>query len=169
MGVILAFFVGYMLGTRAGGEGMEQLLDSLDAIARSDELGGFVGAGLDSHWESVARSSAPQRRQLLFAGGRSGTWRGEQLQVAGGLTPCTRSACVSPAWRQSSAAPADDQLRAYPSGLASCNVCGGQRSSRLSSWSAPELWPRGESRADRRARAEHLSSVWRHGARRGGW
>ena len=48
MGVVVEFFVGYVLGTRAGREGMEQLVDALEQIAESDEIRGLVatGAGL---------------------------------------------------------------------------------------------------------------------------
>ncbi len=45
MGVILAFFVGYVLGTRAGREGLEQLVDGLVEIARSDEVRQMVALG----------------------------------------------------------------------------------------------------------------------------
>jgi hypothetical protein len=47
MGVIMAFMAGYVLGTRAGREGMEELLDSVEAIARSDEVRELVVAGLN--------------------------------------------------------------------------------------------------------------------------
>ncbi len=48
MGVVIAFFVGYVLGTRAGREGMEQFIDAIEQIAESDEVRGLVatGAGL---------------------------------------------------------------------------------------------------------------------------
>jgi hypothetical protein len=47
MGVIMAFMVGYVLGTRAGREGMEELLDSVEAIARSDEARALAVMGLN--------------------------------------------------------------------------------------------------------------------------
>jgi len=47
MGVIMAFMVGYVLGTRAGREGMEQLLDSVEAIARSEEARALAVMGLN--------------------------------------------------------------------------------------------------------------------------
>jgi hypothetical protein len=46
MGVIMAFLVGYVLGTRAGREGMEQLLDAVGDIAASEEVQGLVTTGL---------------------------------------------------------------------------------------------------------------------------
>jgi hypothetical protein len=45
MGVILAFFIGYVLGTRAGREGMEELIDSVEQIARSEEVRGLITMG----------------------------------------------------------------------------------------------------------------------------
>jgi hypothetical protein len=47
MGVIMAFLAGYVLGTRAGREGMEQLLDGVEEIARSEEVRGLVVTGLN--------------------------------------------------------------------------------------------------------------------------
>ena len=45
MGVVIAFFVGYLLGTRAGRQGMEQLVDALEQIVESDEVRGLVATG----------------------------------------------------------------------------------------------------------------------------
>jgi uncharacterized protein with ACT and thioredoxin-like domain len=47
MGVIMAFMVGYVLGTRAGREGMEQLVDAVEAIATSEEVHALVVTGLN--------------------------------------------------------------------------------------------------------------------------
>jgi hypothetical protein len=47
MGVIMAFTVGYVLGTRAGREGMEQLLDAVESIVRSEEVQGLAVMGLN--------------------------------------------------------------------------------------------------------------------------
>jgi hypothetical protein len=47
VGVIMAFMVGYVLGTRAGREGMEELLDSIEAIAQSEEVRALAVMGLN--------------------------------------------------------------------------------------------------------------------------
>lgn len=47
MGVIMAFMVGYVLGTRAGRQGMEQLLDAVEAIATSEEVRAMAVTGLN--------------------------------------------------------------------------------------------------------------------------
>lgn len=47
MGVIMAFLVGYVLGTRAGREGMAQLVDAFETIVSSDEVQTLAVAGLN--------------------------------------------------------------------------------------------------------------------------
>jgi hypothetical protein len=46
MGVILAFFIGYVLGTRAGREGMQQLVAAVEDIAQSPEVRGLVATAV---------------------------------------------------------------------------------------------------------------------------
>jgi hypothetical protein len=46
MGVMLGFFVGYVMGTRAGQEGFEELVATARQIAGSEQLKELVSGGM---------------------------------------------------------------------------------------------------------------------------
>jgi hypothetical protein len=54
MGIILAFAVGYVMGSNAGREGYQELVDSIVAVRDSEEFGAMLAA-LRSHAGSVLR------------------------------------------------------------------------------------------------------------------
>lgn len=43
MGTLFGFFVGYVLGARAGSEGFDKVAQAFTEIRRSDEMRAFVG------------------------------------------------------------------------------------------------------------------------------
>lgn len=57
MGIILAFAAGYFLGARAGREELDDVLEALQAIRRSDEFNDLLRA-LRSHAASALREVA---------------------------------------------------------------------------------------------------------------
>jgi hypothetical protein len=48
MGLLLAFAVGYFAGARAGGEGLDEVIEALRAVAESEEVEALLSA-LRSH------------------------------------------------------------------------------------------------------------------------
>jgi hypothetical protein len=48
VGLVLAFAVGWLVGNRAGNEGLDEMADAIRGVASSDELRGLFGA-LRSH------------------------------------------------------------------------------------------------------------------------
>jgi hypothetical protein len=46
MEAIAGFVVGYILGTRHGREGLQRLLESWDAVSRSEEFRGFLNGAV---------------------------------------------------------------------------------------------------------------------------
>ena len=44
MGLVLVFAAGYVMGARAGGESLDEVLDAVHAIRESDEFHDFVAA-----------------------------------------------------------------------------------------------------------------------------
>ncbi|MEO7370818.1 MAG: hypothetical protein ABI949_01510 [Ilumatobacteraceae bacterium] len=44
MGVLLVFAAGYVMGARAGGESLDEVIDAMQAIRESDEFNDFVKA-----------------------------------------------------------------------------------------------------------------------------
>lgn len=48
MGLLLVFAAGYVMGARAGGESLDEVVDAVNAIRESDEFHDFVKA-LRSH------------------------------------------------------------------------------------------------------------------------
>ena len=44
MGLLLVFAAGYVMGSRAGGESLDELVDAVHAIRESDEFHDFVKA-----------------------------------------------------------------------------------------------------------------------------
>jgi hypothetical protein len=57
MGVVLAFAAGYFLGAKAGREELDEVLEALQAIRRSEEFNDLVRA-LRSHAASALREVA---------------------------------------------------------------------------------------------------------------
>lgn len=57
MGVILGFFVGYVMGTRAGQEGFDELVSTVRQIVGSGELKELVSGGLSLVGEAVRAGS----------------------------------------------------------------------------------------------------------------
>lgn len=57
MGILVAFAAGYFLGARAGREELDDVLEALQAIRRSDEFNDLVRA-LRSHAASALREVA---------------------------------------------------------------------------------------------------------------
>lgn len=47
MGTMMGFVLGYVLGTRAGEEGWQALVESWQTISSSEEMRGLVTGGLD--------------------------------------------------------------------------------------------------------------------------
>jgi hypothetical protein len=86
MGVVVAFLVGYVLGARAGREGLEELLDSLQTISQSNEFRGVLGTGLALVDSTVRGMLAPQR--AATGNGRDesafGGWARETLSATTG-------------------------------------------------------------------------------------
>ena len=44
MGLVLVFAAGYVMGARAGGESLDEVIDAVHAIRESDEFHDFVSA-----------------------------------------------------------------------------------------------------------------------------
>jgi hypothetical protein len=63
MGVIVAFLVGYVLGTRAGREGMQQLVNAVEEIAQSPEVRGLVATGMSLLDGSLREAVLPSDRR----------------------------------------------------------------------------------------------------------
>jgi hypothetical protein len=57
MGIVLAFAAGYFLGAKAGREELDEVVEALQAIRRSDEFNDLVGA-LRAHAASALREVA---------------------------------------------------------------------------------------------------------------
>ena len=57
MGVMLGFFVGYVMGTRAGQEGFEELVSTLKQILGSAELKELLSGGVSLVGEAVKAGS----------------------------------------------------------------------------------------------------------------
>lgn len=53
MGVMLGFFVGYVMGTRAGREGFDELVTTVRQILGSSELRELVSGGVSVLGEAV--------------------------------------------------------------------------------------------------------------------
>ena len=59
MGILLAFGLGWVVGSRTGDEGFQEVVDALKAVRESEEFHAFVGA-LRSHLSHVATDLAAQ-------------------------------------------------------------------------------------------------------------
>jgi len=73
MGTVIGFVVGYLMGTRAGREGFEELRRAWDTIVASQEVRDMVSGGV-----AVAKDVVRQGRGLLaerIAPERSGQLR----------------------------------------------------------------------------------------------
>ncbi|HEX3087562.1 MAG TPA: hypothetical protein VHQ23_02840 [Ilumatobacteraceae bacterium] len=57
MGLVLFFAAGYVMGSRAGGESLDEVIDAVHAIRESDEFNDFVKA-LRSHAADSLRGLA---------------------------------------------------------------------------------------------------------------
>jgi uncharacterized protein YerC len=57
MGLVLVFAAGYMMGSRAGGESLDEVIDAMHAIRESEEFNDFVRA-LRTHAAHSLRSLA---------------------------------------------------------------------------------------------------------------
>ena len=57
MGLVLLFAAGYVMGSRAGGESLDEVIDAVHAIRESDEFHDFVKA-LRSHAADSLRGLA---------------------------------------------------------------------------------------------------------------
>ena len=57
MGLVLFFAAGYVMGSRAGGESLDEVIDAVHAIRQSDEFNDFVKA-LRSHAADSLRGLA---------------------------------------------------------------------------------------------------------------
>ncbi|MDQ6669864.1 MAG: hypothetical protein M3069_03800 [Chloroflexota bacterium] len=73
----MAFAVGYVLGTRAGREGMEQLLDAVEEIVRSEEVQALAVSALNL-------AGGPLREALLPSDER-GARSSPVVQIAMGV------------------------------------------------------------------------------------
>ena len=60
MGAVVGFVIGYLYGTRAGEDGLEELWDAWQVIASSDEARDLVAGGI-----SIARDLVTQGRGAL--------------------------------------------------------------------------------------------------------
>jgi len=54
MGAVVGFAVGYLLGTQAGREGLEELVASWKVISESDEVRDLVAGGMAAARDLVA-------------------------------------------------------------------------------------------------------------------
>ena len=68
MGAIVGVVIGYVLGTRAGEKGWEELRDAWDTIASSDEVRDMVSGGLAMAGDFVRRGSALVNERLNPSG-----------------------------------------------------------------------------------------------------
>ena len=59
MGILLAFGLGWVVGSRTGDEGFREVVDALKAVRESEEFHAFVAA-LRSHLSHVASDLAAQ-------------------------------------------------------------------------------------------------------------
>ncbi|HKE76199.1 MAG TPA: hypothetical protein VKB57_21460 [Acidimicrobiales bacterium] len=57
MGAIVGVVVGYVLGTRAGEKGWEELRDAWETISTSEEVRDLVSGGLSMAGDMVRRAS----------------------------------------------------------------------------------------------------------------
>ena len=55
MAAVIAFLAGYVLGTRSGKEGFDELKDAWDTISSSDEVKSFLTGGMSIAREMITR------------------------------------------------------------------------------------------------------------------
>ena len=55
MGAMIGFLAGYLLGTRAGKEGLEELREAVTVIAQSEEVRALLAGGLAAAADLVSR------------------------------------------------------------------------------------------------------------------
>jgi hypothetical protein len=75
MGAIVGVFIGYVLGTRAGEKGWEELQEAWHTISTSEEVRDLVSGGFAMAGDLVRRGSAVLSERLNPAGPGAGELR----------------------------------------------------------------------------------------------
>jgi hypothetical protein len=72
MGLVLVFAAGYVMGSRAGGESLDEVIDAVHAIRESDEFHDFVKA-LRTHAAASLRGLATTLEKGRETSDKAGT------------------------------------------------------------------------------------------------